>query len=278
MWTCREYCHYLEAFVKHYCLQPHVQFGTRVIFVRRSSSHASKWEVGIQKMNDSNLTMQTFDAIAVCSGLHQRPNIPSWCQELRKTRNDTHKMHRQLQVVHSSQVVYGSDYKDKRVVIIGLGESGSDLSLLIAPHAASLTLSVRVANGSGHVLPRYTENEVADLNTSRGYPGETWSQADHGILAKLVENAILSGNDKALHNLARCYIGTDSFTDLDLMAIEWNARYHKLTDSGKLLKRNGSGRSCLSFPLCFGIFLASFHFVISTNPSFVEPRTARSWP
>lgn len=227
MWTCPEYCNYLEAFVKHFSLQPYIQFGTRVVFIRRHRDN-TRWNVGVQKIdgdNSSAMVIETFDAVAVCSGMHQRPNIPSWCQELYRRTKPGHKKQRKLDFVHSSQVVSGSDYKDKNVVLIGLGESGSDLALLVAPHAARLTLSVRT-NGSGHVLSRYTNEEVSDLNTSRGYGGgEAWSQADHDKFAQLVRNAVESNNEKTLRNLARCYLGTDSFTALDLMAIEWNARY-----------------------------------------------------
>lgn len=82
MWMCREYCRYLEAFVDHFGIRRHIQLGARVVYVRRNYDDASKWEVGIQKVmggstSDNDFTIQTFDAIAVCSGLHQRPNIPS---------------------------------------------------------------------------------------------------------------------------------------------------------------------------------------------------------
>lgn len=225
MWTCQEYCKYLQGFTNHFSLQPHIRLGTKVAFVQQTNN-GEQWIVGIQQTGDSKseVRVETFDAIAVCSGMHQQPNISSWCQQYENTSNRKRKRNN-IKIVHSSQVISGSDYKDKNVVLIGLGESGSDLALLIAPHAASLTLSVR-QNGSGHVLSRYTNGEVSDLNTSRGYGAdEVWSQADYEKFAKLVRNAGNANDEKALRNLARCYSGADSFSDLDLMAIEWNARY-----------------------------------------------------
>jgi len=129
-----------------------------------------------------------------------------------------------FRVVHSSKVVCGIEFTVKNVVLVGLGESGSDMALLLAPHAVRLTLSVR-ANGSGHALPYYTEDEVSGLSTSRGYEGAVGSQGDHDKFASLVQNVVVSGDEKALRNLARCYIGSDSFREVVLMAIEWNGRY-----------------------------------------------------
>lgn len=82
---------------------------------------------------------------------------------------------------------------------------------------------------SGYILPRYTKGEVGDLNTSRGYgAGNVWGPSEYRKFAALVDSASRSSNTAALKELARCYIGTDEFTPLDLMAIEWNDKFNNL--------------------------------------------------
>lgn len=105
----------------------------------------------------------------------QRPapatHIPAWCRSPPADR-------RTPTVVHSSQFK-AETVVDKHVLVISLGESGSDISLQASLRARSVKISVREGSGSGYVLPRYTDGEVGDLNTSRGFGGQAvWGPSE----------------------------------------------------------------------------------------------------
>ena len=216
MWSVKEYCSYLESFVKRFNLDQYIQKNTEVVYVR---AIGDKWEV--HSSSDNRRKVEVFDAICVCSGLHQTPNMPLWCNEEHTTTKP--------KVIHSSQFIDANMLKGLNVLIIGLGESGSDISLLASKHAKSVKISVR-EQGSGYVLSRFTCDEVADLNTSRGFGrNNVWGPSEFRVNAELLNKASQDGNGSTqLQELARCFIGTDDLSKLDLMAVEWNARYDNL--------------------------------------------------
>ena len=57
-----------------------------------------------------------------------------------------------LRILHSSEFTEGSHFAGQHVVVVGLGESGSDISLLVARHAATVKISVRSSSGSSYIL------------------------------------------------------------------------------------------------------------------------------
>lgn len=55
--------------------------------------------------------------------------------------------------------------RGKRVLLIGLGESGSDISLHISRVADACCISSR--HGPGYVIPRHIGGKTTDLDTNR---------------------------------------------------------------------------------------------------------------
>ena len=228
MWTTTEYCVYLHVFTQKFRLCESIYTSTEVTLIRKSGE---QWEVHTrQSTGDRNTkrikVIEMFDAVCICSGLHQAPNIPRWC-----TQSQPPSKSLQPQIIHSSQFTK-KEVTNKHVLIIGLGESGSDIALMSAKVAKSVYISIKEGPSggtSGYILPRYTKDEVGDLNTSRGYGrGNVWGPSEYRKFAALVDSASRSSNTKALKELARCFIGTNEFTPLDLMAIEWNNKFNNL--------------------------------------------------
>ncbi len=227
MWSTTQYCEYLHAFTDKFQLLPFIHANVEVTLIRKVND---KWEVHTTQSGGSCNTrrtiIETFDAVCVCSGLHQAPNIPSWC-----CAQPTDEQHLLPEIIHSSQFTR-EKVTGKHVLVIGLGESGSDIALMSSKVAKSVSISVKdgpSGGSSGYTLPRYTKGEVGDLNTSRGYgAGNVWGPSEYRKFAALVDSASHSSNTAALKELAKCYIGTDKFTPLELMAIEWNDKFNNL--------------------------------------------------
>ena len=157
IWTCDEYVSYIELFAQKFQLLPHIQFDTLVEDVRRLED--GKWQVtvtssaasaasaasssngtassAVSSSNGTDTTVvELFDAVAVTTGLNQTPNIPEWARPIQPN----------ITITHSANVRSFEQFKNKNVVLVGLGESGSDMSLSIAKIAKSLKISTR-SNG-----------------------------------------------------------------------------------------------------------------------------------
>lgn len=201
--TAEEYVRYLGRYAERFELLPHVRFGARVLSVTRAGPG---WLVA----TDGGEEPRVFGRVAVCAGLHQEPSLPAFASSLPPS----------ISVVHSSSFPGPLPFAGKNVLLVGLGESGSDIAMQLAPVARSLKISVR-ASGSGYVTPRTTCGEATDLNTNR-LRGGAWGPGDLRRFSRAVRAAREEGNGKRLGELAGVWSGKRAFDELDLAAIAWN--------------------------------------------------------
>ena len=99
--------------------------------------------------------MEQFDHLVVCCGVNGEPCLPPMPNKERFAGR----------ILHSAWLKNVDMCKGKRVLLIGLGESGSDLTLQVARIAQSSCVLTR--SGPGYIIPRYFGGTVADLDTSR---------------------------------------------------------------------------------------------------------------
>ena len=120
-----EYVSYLEDYANHFKLQDVIRFNTRVTdIVREADRGDATLDAGNHAANhptyvvttESGLT-ERFDAVAVCSGLHNVPHSPT--EALSGFSGE---------VLHSSDYKSPSIFEGKRVLIVGTGETGMDLA------------------------------------------------------------------------------------------------------------------------------------------------------
>ncbi len=95
-----------------------------------------------------------FDAVAVCSGLHQNPNVPEYPGLEGFTG----------EVIHSAAYRGPEDVRGKRVLVVGGGESGADITAEVSLAASETVLSLRRGVA---VLPRWRHGHPNDYRTSR---------------------------------------------------------------------------------------------------------------
>lgn len=148
---------YLEDYCTEFNLWPYIKLNTKVVSVTRSGlqNHRVTYED-----NDQRLTLDC-DAIAVCSGLHVEPNIPSI-----------------EGIQHVPRVIHSSDFKARKqfcgsrtIMVVGCGETGADISYLAVtyPQAervivchrdgfhfapkVNFTLAIRALQTFGRLIP-----------------------------------------------------------------------------------------------------------------------------
>jgi len=97
-----------------------------------------------------------FDGIAVCTGTNTWACLPCFKGEERFKGL----------IIHSENYKKPEVFRGKRVLVVGAGESGSDITNEIANEASKVAIAVRGKHG--HLIPRKQGNgRVTDLNTNR---------------------------------------------------------------------------------------------------------------
>lgn len=155
----QKYWEYLKQFAKHYQLYDSIRFNTEVADVERK---AGKWTVSVRC--DGAHSKEEFDAIAICSGPFKTPNraIPGI-------------EHFSGEIVHSSEYRNNERFRNKRVLIVGLAESGADIVREISDVASASTLSIRSYT---FLLSRVTQRDKStDHGTVRAHHHEMYRRA-----------------------------------------------------------------------------------------------------
>lgn len=150
------YLQYLEAYADKFALHQYIQFGTHVDEIRRVGD---SWQV--TATTNGQTSQHTFEALAVCSGPFRTPktNIP-------KLQNFTGD------IIHSSRYRNNRRYRDKRVLVVGLAESGADIVRQISDVSAECTLSIR---SHSFLLPRlFSGRYSTDTYTLRAHHYDMW--------------------------------------------------------------------------------------------------------
>ena len=145
-----EYIRYLEDYCKTFGVLEHVSFGQAVKQITRNEN--GRWQVLSQGVQGD--TTEEFDAVAVCSGLHQHPHTPI----IPGLDGFTGE------VMHAAQYRRSGQVAGKKVLIIGAGESGADIAAEVSRHASEAVLSLRRGVA---VVSRRAFGQPRDYLTSR---------------------------------------------------------------------------------------------------------------
>jgi dimethylaniline monooxygenase (N-oxide forming) len=160
--TNKEYFRYLSAYADKFGLRKHITFRTAVDNVRKDED--GRWHVTTSTQGGGP-TEHTFAAIAVCAGPFQSPNL--------KTVPDLDKF--TGEVVHSSRYRNNARYRGKKVLVVGLAESGADIVREVSDVSSECTLSL---HSYSFIIPRLVDGKNAtDKNTIRSHHYEMYVRA-----------------------------------------------------------------------------------------------------
>jgi cation diffusion facilitator CzcD-associated flavoprotein CzcO len=153
------YCHhsrvleYFESYAAHFRLKPKVTFSTRVVAVEPAATEG-RWDATIESLDSGELRVRRYDAVLIANGHHWNPNHPGFPGSFSG------------QVVHSHQYRTPEVLTGKDVVVVGIGNSGTDIAVEAAKHARSTVLSTR---RGAHIVPRYLFGRPTDQYTSPAF-------------------------------------------------------------------------------------------------------------
>ena len=182
------YFEYLRRYAANFDLERHVRLETEVVYVRPAGR---EWLVAVR--SEGKTVEHLFDAVAICSGPFREPNM-----DVEQLANF------QGEVVHSSRYRNNERYRGKKVLVVGLTESGSDVVREISDVSEGCTLSIR---SRSYLVPRlYAGKYSTDMLTLRASHYEFFVRAtdvpfdmpsffedEHVSRAEFLEAARLSG-------------------------------------------------------------------------------------
>ncbi|NXA10561.1 FMO4 monooxygenase, partial [Sapayoa aenigma] len=127
---------YFRMYARQFDLLRHIRFKTTALSVRKCPDFATsgQWEVVTE--TDDVRESHIFDAVMVCTGHYQEPYLPLDSFPGIDTRFKG-------QYLHSQEYKDMEAFQGKRVLVVGIGNTGGDLSVELSHVAAKVFLSAR---------------------------------------------------------------------------------------------------------------------------------------
>lgn len=146
-WKVKEYIQYLKDYVDHFNLEDCIYFNHNII-----SANIVGKQIAVEVCHNGNEYIEYFDHLVICSGSHFIPKYPSFVEN---------KLF-EGEILHSSQYKNATKFKNKKVICVGIGESGAD----IVHEICNVTDCHVLVRDKPNVIPRWIKNHTNDSYTS----------------------------------------------------------------------------------------------------------------
>ncbi|MDP9605166.1 UNVERIFIED_ORG: hypothetical protein J2W38_004979 [Variovorax paradoxus] len=164
----RELRRYFSDFAERFGLREHFRFNTRVLRVEPASDAPdTHWLVTTE---DGEGTVETaeYRGVVIANGTLAEPKRPSFDGNF------------DGELLHTSDYKHPELFKDKRVLIVGAGNSGCDIAVDAVHYARSVDISVRRGY---YFVPKYVFGKPADtLGGKRPLPPWLKQRIDSTVL------------------------------------------------------------------------------------------------
>lgn len=184
-----EYHAYLTDYAEHFDLIGKIRLKTRVTQVEWEPTSGT---FTVDTECEGARNSSTFDAVAVCSGLHSRPYIPA-IDGLESFPGA---------ILHSAEYRSRESVPGRRILVVGAGESGADIANELADGEREVIVSLR---RGAFVLPRLIRGYPSDYFGTRLFyslPDFLARRSDDGARSLKAKYARVAAPLRALPNAA----------------------------------------------------------------------------
>ncbi|CAD5207776.1 unnamed protein product [Bursaphelenchus xylophilus] len=181
---------YLQLYAKHHDILKNVRFNHRVTRVERTPDfeETGEWAVEYQDAN-KNKSSEVFQAVLICTG---RQSVPFMPPEYPGQKNFKGK------IIHSKDYKDANIFENKKVLIVGLGNSGTDAASEVGQIAKSCFLSTRRGAWIHHRTIYGKPNDIYCNRRILEYVKKVFGRDFH---AGLMERAFRSCFDHKIYGL-----------------------------------------------------------------------------
>jgi len=126
---------YFELYADKFDLRKHIVFKTEVVKVNQADDYdtTGKWNVQTKNLETNEVKNEIFDSVMVCVGHHGKPQWPKFKNQ------DKFKG----EILHTHSYKRPDGFEDKRIVVVGIGNSGGDAAAELSIVARKVYLSTR---------------------------------------------------------------------------------------------------------------------------------------
>jgi len=140
---------YLDDFVDHHGFRERIQFRTDVVAV--APGPMGGWEVTVRRRRDGAESVARYAALLIANGHHWDPRYPEPDLPGAATFRG--------EVMHAHHYRAPAPFAGKRVVVVGIGNSGCDIATEVSQVAARTLLATR---RGAHIVPKYLFGRPTD--------------------------------------------------------------------------------------------------------------------
>lgn len=126
---------YFRSYADHFGVTPLVRTRHDVVQATPAADYeeTGRWEVLVRDLDTNSERREKFDAVAVCVGHHVYPHVPSFKgQEKFRGR-----------IIHTHSLKNADKFRDRRVAVVGIGNSGVDAVVDVSYVGSEVYLSTR---------------------------------------------------------------------------------------------------------------------------------------
>lgn len=136
---------YFQSYARHFGVEPYIQFHTEV--ARAEKTSAEQWRITL-----SDGRAELFDYLIVANGHHWNPNWPQYPGQFSG------------EYLHSHHYRTHLPFRDRRVLVVGGGNSACDIAVDISRHAAFTAISWRRGY---YIVPKLIFGQPPDIINAR---------------------------------------------------------------------------------------------------------------
>jgi hypothetical protein len=139
---------YFKSYAHHFNLNQYIRFNTSVVKVTRTAEQ--KWNVVYEDAQGVHEAL--YDYLLVANGHHWDPVLPQYPGEFSG------------EVLHSHHYKKASVFKDKKVLVVGGGNSACDVAVEISRVAPQTCISMRRGY---HIFPKFIFGKPTDVAVAK---------------------------------------------------------------------------------------------------------------
>ena len=146
----KELLSYFDGYAEHFDIKKNIKFGTEVLSCKQQPN--GRWLLKYKHLDGNDEIALEFDALVVCNGHHHVPRYPQYKGEFSG------------EYIHSHDYKRAAPFENKRVLVIGGGNSACDVAVETSRISQETSLSWRRGY---HLVPKFMYGLPADVFAKR---------------------------------------------------------------------------------------------------------------